>query len=409
MYQRCYGHRFHLVGDQNEKTRYENDKRGQRVVTSTESAGTGFGGNRIIIDDPISAREATSESAIQAGIDWWKGTGVTRLNDPENDAIIVVHQRLNVRDLTGHLLSEEPGVWDQLILPMRFEREHSKVTSIGWKDPRTQEGELLHPGRLGENAVTQIETTMGVYHTQAQLQQRPDPAGGVMFKTEKIEVVAPEAVPKVGIRWVRGWDFAGTSAEEKKKQTDTQAYTAGVKLGYHQESGLWYVGHSVRERFEPQNVEKLLVQTTKADGFGVEVDFPQDPGQAGKSQAVYFTTRLAGYSVSYSPESGEKSVRATPFSSQVNAGMVRIVAGDWNTAYLDELKGFPGAAIKDQVDASSRAFNKIVGIGSNTSMLDYVKQKVDDLARQQASQGQPTREQMADQQPNTSWLDVVRR
>jgi predicted phage terminase large subunit-like protein len=379
-YQRAYGHRFRMADDQNQKTRYENDRRGQRVVTSTDSAGTGFGGNRIIIDDPISAREATSEPALKSSVDWWKGTGVTRLNDPMNDAILLVHQRLAQEDLSGYILLNEPEKWDHLVLPMRYEREHTKTTSIGWKDPRTRDGELLHPDRLDDGAVTSLEKTMGDYHAQAQLQQRPDKSGGLQFKVEKLKFVA--AAPN-GVRWVRGWDFAGTEDAKKGKAESTQAYTAAVKVGYDPNTKEWYVGHSWRERIDAGVLVDNIKLMTKSDGTGVEVDFPQDPGQAGKQQAIYIAKELAGYPVSYSTETGDKATRATPFSSQVNAGNVSLVIGDWNAAYVEELRGFPGAAIKDQVDASSRAFNKIIGIGSNTSMLDWVKGEVDKLAEAQ--------------------------
>lgn len=405
LYQAAYGHVFKLVGDQNEKTRYENDSRGQRAITSTDSTGTGYGGNRVMVDDPISARDASSPAAIEASIDWWKGTGSTRLNDQERDAVIIVHQRLAARDLTGYLLKEQPEVWDRLVLPMRYERKHvHPVTSIGWQDPRREEGELLQPNRLSEGVVRVMEQTLGPTHTAAQLQQRPDPKGGVMFKVEKIRIVP--AAPASGVRWVRGWDFAATKDESERKN-DAQAYTAGVKLGYHEESGVWYVADVRRERFEPQEVEELLVGTARRDGPGVEVDFPQDPGQAGKSQAVYFSKKLAGYSSSYSPESGDKAVRATPFSSQVNAGNVCLVEGSWNQAYLDELAGFPGAAVKDQVDASSRAFNKITGIGANTSMLDYVKQKAEEVLAAEQALADASADQQAREQASVAsagWL-----
>jgi predicted phage terminase large subunit-like protein len=264
---------------------------------------------------------------------------------------------------------------------MRFEREHTKTTSIGWKDPRTREGQLLHPARLDDAAVTSLEKTMGDYHAQAQLQQRPDKAGGLQFKVEKLKFVA--AAPN-GVRWVRGWDFAGTEDAKKGKTESTQAYTAAVKIGYDPSTKEWYVGHAWRERIDAGVLVDNIKLMTKADGTGVEVDFPQDPGQAGKQQAIYIAKELAGYPVSYSTETGDKATRATPFSSQVNAGNVSLVVGDWNAAYVEELRGFPGAAIKDQVDASSRAFNKIIGIGSNTSMLDWVKGEVDKLAAAQA-------------------------
>ena len=45
---------------------------------------------------------------------------------------------------------------------------------------------------------------------------------------------------------------------------------------------------------------------------------PQDPGQAGKSQASSFVKLLAGYSVIAKPISGDKLTRAQPFAAQVS-------------------------------------------------------------------------------------------
>lgn len=51
-----------------------------------------------------------------------------------------------------------------------------------------------------------------------------------------------------------------------------------------------------------------------------------------------------------------------PFSTAAEAGRVRLVRGGWNDEYLDELAAFPKGTFKDQVDASSDAFNGIVEI-----------------------------------------------
>jgi predicted phage terminase large subunit-like protein len=179
-YQAAWGHRFKLAGDQNTKSRVENNKGGSRVVTSTDSAATGFGGNRRIIDDPISPREADSGLAIERSIEWWRGTMATRGNDPKSDVTVLVHQRLNEQDLTGYLLREE-GDWEHLIFPMRYEKQYAKTTSLGYHDPRTVDGELLFPARIDEAAVKLLEKSLGVYHTNAQLQQRPEPRGGIIF------------------------------------------------------------------------------------------------------------------------------------------------------------------------------------------------------------------------------------
>jgi phage terminase large subunit-like protein len=39
---------------------------------------------------------------------------------------------------------------------------------------------------------------------------------------------------------------------------------------------------------------------------------------------------------------------------------VKIVRGDWNEAYLDELCNFPRGEFSDQVDASSRSFSRLI-------------------------------------------------
>jgi predicted phage terminase large subunit-like protein len=180
LYLMSFDYVYMLSSDQNVKSRFDNTRGGSRIVTSTDSAAVGFGGNRRIVDDPINPREADSAVKIEGSIEWWKGTMSTRSNDPERDAVVVVHQRLNERDLTGYILGHEIG-WEHLILPMRYEAKYSKSTSLGWKDPRTIEGELMFPSRLGETAVQEMERALGPYHVNAQLQQRPEPRGGIVF------------------------------------------------------------------------------------------------------------------------------------------------------------------------------------------------------------------------------------
>jgi predicted phage terminase large subunit-like protein len=68
---------------------------------------------------------------------------------------------------------------------------------------------------------------------------------------------------------------------------------------------------------------------------------------------------LAGYSVSTDPVSGSKEIRASPFSSQVNAGNVKMLRGDWNQAFIEELRQFPAGKHDDQVDAASDAFTSL--------------------------------------------------
>jgi predicted phage terminase large subunit-like protein len=92
----------------------------------------------------------------------------------------------------------------------------------------------------------------------------------------------------------------------------------------------------------------------------VRISIPEDPGQAGKSQATYLVRQLAGFQVSASRETGAKATRAMPLASQVEAGNVSIIGGDWNSDLIDELREFPWGRKDDQVDALVRAFTDLV-------------------------------------------------
>lgn len=345
-YREAWGHIFRMTTDQNVKTRYENDKRGGRVVTATDAAGTGFGGNRIIIDDPVSAKEADSEPARKASIEWWKGTASTRLNNPEDDAIVIVHQRVHQEDLTGYLLAEEKG-WEHLILPMRYDPELRKTTIIGFSDPREKPGELLSPKRLGEEAVQEMEERLGSYHTSAQLQQNPTLRGGLLFEWEKMTIV--DVAPRMKAT-VRYWDKAGTE--------DGGAWTAGVKMGLG-EDNLFYILDVVRGQWEAPARERAIRNTAEIDGTETIVWIEQEPGSGGKESAQATVRNLAGFVIKSERPTGSKIVRADPMAVQVEAGNFRVVRGGWNKEYFKEVREFPQGKYKDQVDASSGAFNKL--------------------------------------------------
>jgi predicted phage terminase large subunit-like protein len=57
---------------------------------------------------------------------------------------------------------------------------------------------------------------------------------------------------------------------------------------------------------------------------------------------------------------GSKEVRAEPFAAQVQGGNVSTVAGIWQADLLDEMQSFPNGKYRDQVDACSGAFNRLV-------------------------------------------------
>ncbi|RAI33739.1 terminase [Rhodoplanes serenus] len=334
--------------------------------TSFANSGTGtregvaFGsltsqrGDRLIIDDPHSTETAESVAERQATTRKFREGALNRLNDQERSAIVVIMQRLHEEDVAGTILKFGMG-FVHLCLPMEFEPERRCSTSIGFTDPRAEEGELLDPARFPRATVEQLRRDMGSYAWAGQYQQRPTPREGGLFKRAWFAGKIIRQAP-AGTKWVRHWDLAATAA---KRKVSGQAATAGVKIG-RAPDGSFIVGHVVRVLEEGADVRRTIKATAEADGKTVAISLPQDPGQAGKVQAADMVKMLAGWNVHAEPESGDKVTRAEPFSAQCEAGNVYLVEGAWNDAYLDELCLFPGGSNKDQVDASSGAFGQLI-------------------------------------------------
>lgn len=334
-----------LTTDQNAKTKFENDKTGFREAMAFTSM-TGSRGDRVILDDPLSADDANSQAALLAAELTFTEALPTRVNNDQS-AIVVIMQRLHERDTSGIILDRGLD-YTHLCLPMRFEPDRRCVTPF-FADPRQADGELLFPERFSEAQVCDLEKTMGSYASAGQLQQRPAPRGGGMFRRDWFQVV--DAAP-ANCQWVRGWDLAATA-------NDNAAYTAGVKIGKAPD-GRFYIADSRRIQGSAADAERLIVNTASQDGASVRGSIPQDPGQAGKAQSQYLIRQLAGFAYKTSPESGDKETRALPLAAQAEAGNVLLIRGEWNRDFLAELETFPMGKFKDQVDAATRAFSELV-------------------------------------------------
>jgi predicted phage terminase large subunit-like protein len=127
-----------------------------------------------------------------------------------------------------------------------------------------------------------------------------------------------------------------------------------------EQDGLFWIVDVVRGRWSAAEVEAVVAQTAQRDGPGTPVQLKQEPGAAGKSVVDHFTRRvLRGFAVHAARDSGSKVLRAQPFAASVEAGNVRLVAGPWNEAFLDEARLFPAGAHDDQVDAAADAWLRL--------------------------------------------------
>jgi predicted phage terminase large subunit-like protein len=160
-YQKRWGDRVQLTGDQNQKIKFENTETGFRQAAAAGSI-TGSRGDRVIIDDPLSVDDAGSDAVRNSTNTWFLEAVPTRLNNPKTSAIIVIMQRLHEEDVSGIILEKQLG-YDHIMLPMRYDPSRAAPTALGYEDPREIDGELLFPQRFPVEVVDRDERAMGPY------------------------------------------------------------------------------------------------------------------------------------------------------------------------------------------------------------------------------------------------------
>lgn len=347
-YQDRWSDVFQLTGDQNEKTRFENDRTGYRIATSVGGTATGEGGDIIVIDDPHKADEAESDVMREAVLDWHDGTMSTRLNDPRVGAEVIIMQRVHEADLAGHLLAR--GGWEHLCLPAEYEPTHPFV----WPDdPRTHPGELLWPDRVGQPELDELKETLGSYRAAGQLQQRPAPLeGGILKRSWWQYYGAVDDLRLDGV--MQSWDTAW-----KDKQTSD--YTVGQVWGW--KGANRYLLAQVRERMDEPTVKREIrsLSAWVAETFqGFDIH-PVVVESANVGPDIVADLRRSLPGIQARQVRGDKTQRAHAVAPQLEAGQVFLPGYDEHSApafaqdLVTECASFPNAAYDDQVDAMTQA------------------------------------------------------
>jgi predicted phage terminase large subunit-like protein len=354
---------WELTKDQDAKSKYETTRTGMRMATSVEGQATGEGGDRIVVDDPVNAKQARSDADRHNANVWWDETMTTRFNNDAAAAVIVM-QRLHEDDLTGHLL--EKGGWHHLCLPARYEPSHpfvypDKATLPAGReipgDPRTEEGELLEPVRLSERRLDELLRDLGSYGFAGQMQQRPAPAEGGMFKKAWWRRWQPTQLPPRWQRVTASWDMRFGDSQEA-----ASSYVVGQIWG--QDGADHYLLGQIRARLSFTDSVKAVraLADWRPDAIAKLVEKKAN----GAAVIDTLTHKIPGL-IAIEPEGG-KEVRAAAVEPVVEAGNVYLPASDYipcptgyeptlTGEFIEECAVFPNGAHDDQVDGMSQYLN----------------------------------------------------
>lgn len=348
-----------LASDAAAVEKWETGQGGGLWATGVGGSATGFGFHLGIIDDPLKdAEAAASEQIREKQRDWYRSTFSTR--EEPHGAIVLVMTRWHEADLAGWLLAQEAGEdetperWHIVNLPAVAEEPRIFPPTCTVEPDRRVIGEALCEARYPLRRLRAIERRIGPYFYSALFRQWPQPLDGTLFGRADFRIVA--ACPNT--RWrVRYWDKAASVSAEAK-------YSAGVRLSIAEDGGI-YVEHVVRGQWRTSDRRRVMLQTAQLDRATrgeVVTWIEQEPGSSGLDSVQDEMRLLMGFSVFADRPSGDKDTRLRPLSGQAQIGNVYLVQGEWNEEFIAELCAIPNGRYRDQADAASGAFNRLLEV-----------------------------------------------
>ena len=348
-YKARWGHMFSLLKDQKAAGYYHNDRGGFRLATTVRGSVTGEHADIQMVDDPIKPLEVTksmhvAQTTLKECWTWWTETMATRLVDFDKSVRIIIMQRLHAGDLAGEVLKE--GGYEHLMLPMEFEKKRKCFTSIGFEDPRTEEGELLFPARFSKQAVEKLKKSLTPRGVAAPLQPSPKSAGGKIIKEAwaRFYTVPPRRFTLV----IQSWDCTF-------KDADTSDYVVGQVWGMV--DGDYYLLDQVRAQMgfvDTCKAVKMLVSKWPKSRQKLVEDKAN-----GTAVVDTLKKKIPGFKL-VEPEGGKDS-RLHAVEHLWESGNVYLPVKEiapWvhePDGFLDEVTGFPAKAHDDQADAMSQA------------------------------------------------------
>ena len=306
---------------------------------------TGMGGDYIIIDDPIKNREEANSLTYRDKLwDWYTSTLYTRRE--KDAAILITLTRWHEDDLAGRLwelAQKEPGAdqWEMLSLPAIYEPDNRHPA-----DPR-QDNMVLWPDKYTYADLMRTKATVGVYEWSALYQQKPQPAGGTIFRREWMNKTYTE-LPARG-QLIQSWDLPFKASDASAKCAGIIMLRVGAEI---------YLVDVVNDKMTFTDsitaIKSLTAKHPKATAKVVE-----DKAN-GPAIISYLQKDIPGM-IAFNPR-GSKEDRALSVSPYFEAGNVYFPEyAPWKGDLIDDLLRFPTGVYKDTVDATVQGILYLMG------------------------------------------------
>ncbi|MCW5686031.1 MAG: phage terminase large subunit [Pseudolabrys sp.] len=314
---------------------------GYRLSTSVEGVLTGRGADIIIIDDPLKADDALSETRRKGVNTWYDNTLRSRLNNQETGAIIIVMQRLHADDLVAHVQQHEH--WDVVSLPAIAEQDevHEFDTAYGRRTAHRKMGEILQPSLISAKTLERQRSAMTEYNFAAQYQQNPQPETGNIVQRNWLKYYNEKEKPASFEIVLQSWDTAN-------KNTELANYSVCTTWGIKENK--IYLLDVFREKLDFPDLKKAVKRLVKQ--FSPHFVLIEDKASG---TSLIQELHSENYSmVQAAPTSdGDKVMRLRAQTAKFEGGFVLLPnKAPWLSAYTSELISFPNSKHDDQIDST---------------------------------------------------------
>jgi predicted phage terminase large subunit-like protein len=225
----------------------------------------------------------------------------------------------------------------------------------------------LWPERFGPAEIESLKRTLGSYAAAGQLQQRPSPAGGGIFKRHWFRYFQPRGMnlPPVVVSLPDGTQVSIAAIEAPYKVAEQiqswdcsfkDLQTSGYVVGqvWARAGSAYLLGDQVRARMDcPATVKAVRQLSDKWPGTIAKLIEDKANGSA----VIQMLSHEIPGLLPVNPEGG-KIARAAAVSPLIEAGNVYLphpLYAPWVNDFIEECAAFPNGAHDDQVDAMTQA------------------------------------------------------
>jgi predicted phage terminase large subunit-like protein len=335
-----YQRLFPAMRSRNTEFEVVTDQHGYRLATSVDGTLTGRGGDILIIDDYLKPNDALSDIKRASANNWFFNTALSRLDDKQNGAIVIVGHRLHVDDLIGTVIRSSDD-WRLLSLPAIAEEDQSVQIGDELFHHR-RAGEALHPEREPRHVLESTRSQVGADTFEPQYQQNPMPRGGAMIRRDW--VLEYEQLPRRTSSSVviQSWDTASHLGESNARSACTT---------WLFDENKYYLMDGLVGQFDYVVLKEHAVSLARLHKPGTILI-----EDTGVGTALIAELKKAGLpAVPVKPEQDKKTRLSIQVPKFANGQVFFPKQKPWRAEVVSELFAFPYGRYDDIVDSISQA------------------------------------------------------